>query len=127
MTNLTTTVSPTLKELPFQLNIYMGIFLWVMGNFGSIGNILVFSSLPFRKRAYSIYLIAEASSNFLYFNFVLMTRILEKGFRISLRKQFDPICKTRQFVSFWGNQISFNFFAFAAADRVLSTERSIGK
>ncbi|CAF2064257.1 unnamed protein product [Rotaria magnacalcarata] len=125
-TNTTTSngISSILLTVPYQLNIYFGSFLWMTGNIGCIGNIIVFRSQAFRKRAYSIYLLSEAASEFIYFNFVLMTRILQKGFQIPLTTRYDVICKLRQFFSVWGNQISLSWFLLATIDRLLSAQRN---
>jgi hypothetical protein len=128
MSNTTTTTIPNgLLLAPYELNIYFGSFLWVTGNIGSIGNMIVFNSKSFRGQACSIYLFYQSIADFFYFNFVLVTRIIQKGFQIPLIVRYDIICKLRQFFSFWGNQISLTFFSFATIDRILSTKRSNSK
>ena len=127
MSNSSSYVSDSLKAAPFQLNIWFGSFLWVTGNIGCLGNIIVFRSRSFRERAYSIYLVSEALSDCLYFNFVLLTRILQKGFQIPLTTRYDSVCKLRQFSSVWGNQVSFSLFMFATIDRILSAQRDNSK
>ncbi|UJR20420.1 hypothetical protein I4U23_023551 [Adineta vaga] len=117
-------INDTLKAVPYQLNIWFGIFLWIAGNLGCLGNVIVFRSRTFRKRAYSIYLFSAAIADFHYFNFVLITRVLQKGFGISLMNQYILICKLRQFSTIWGNVSSFSLFSFAIIDRLLSTHRS---
>ena len=124
MNNTLNSIDNALLVTPHYLNIWLGSFLWIAGNLGCIGNMLVFGSRSFRKRAYSIYLFSETMSNFLYFNFVLFTRILQKGFQIPITTRYNIICKIRQFISMWGNQVSFTLFLFATIDRLLSTQRS---
>ncbi|CAF3097129.1 unnamed protein product [Rotaria sp. Silwood2] len=124
MNTTSSSVSNALLATPYQLNMWFGSFLWVTGNLGCIGNMIVFRSRVFRKRAYSIYLLSEAMSDFVYFNFVLITRILQKGFQIPITTRYDIVCKLRQFVSVWGNQVSFTLFSFATIDRLLSAQRS---
>jgi hypothetical protein len=127
MNNTTNSISYSLLIAPYQLNIWFGSFLWIIGNIGCIGNMIVFHSRTFRKRAYSIYLFYSAIADFHYFNFVLLTRILEKGFQILLMNRFTIICKLRQFSTIWGNVVSFTLFSFAMIDRLLSTQRSNSK
>ena len=127
MSNSSDEISNSLLLAPYQLNIWLGGFLWMMGNLGCLGNMLVFRSPKFRRRAYSIYLFSAAIADFHYFNFVLLTRILQKGFRILLMNQYLIICKLRQFSTVWGNVVSFSLFSFAVVDRLLSTDRSVGK
>ena len=125
--NTGSTIDSALLAAPFQLNIWFGSFLWVTGNIGCLGNLLVFSSRTFRKRAYSIYLFFAALSDLVYFNFVLVTRILQRGYRIQLVTAFLSICKLRQFYTVWGNVFSFSLYSLATLDRLLSTERSNSK
>jgi hypothetical protein len=128
MDNSTTSdVSYGLKIAPFELNMCFGTFLWITGNFGCINNMIVFRSQAFRNRAYSIYLFSEAMSDFLYFNFVLLTRVLQKGFQVPSIYRYIAICRIREFISVWGNQVSFNCFLYATIDRLLSAQRSNSK
>ncbi|CAF1309675.1 unnamed protein product [Rotaria sordida] len=124
MNTTSNSVSSALVAAPYQLNMWLGLFILVIGNIGSIGNMIVFSSRTFRKRAYSIYLLSEAMSDFIYFDFLLLTRVLQKGFQISITTRYDVLCKLRQFVSVWSHQVSFNLFSFATIDRLLSAQRS---
>ncbi|CAF2958125.1 unnamed protein product [Rotaria sp. Silwood2] len=117
-------VNSALLAAPYQLNMWLGLFIWVAGNLGSIGNMIVFSSRTFRNRAYSVYLLSEAMSDFIYFDFLLLTRVLQKGFQIPITTRYDVLCKLRQFVSVWSHQVSFTLFSFATIDRLLSAQRS---
>jgi hypothetical protein len=121
-----TGISDALLLAPFQLNIYLGIFIFITGNIGCIGNFTVFSSRTFRARACSLYLIAESIFSFIYFNFVLVTRVTQKGFRFPIINRYDPICKIRQFLSEYTHQVAFTLFILATVDRFLSTHRSVG-
>ena len=123
MNDTASSYSSVLTAVSYQLNIYFGSFLLVAGNLGCMGNIIVFRSQAFHERAYSIYLVSEAMSDFIYFNFVLAIRVLQKGFQIPILTRYDILCKFRQFLTDWSNQVSFSFFAFATIDRLLSTQR----
>ena len=120
-------VNEALLAVPYLLNISLGLFLWSMGNVGSVGNMIVFRSRAFKRRVYSIYLFWASIIHFFYFNFVLSTRILQKGFQISLMNRFVFVCKLRQFGTVWGNVVGFSLFALATTDRLLSAQRSIGQ
>jgi hypothetical protein len=122
-TTITSSISSALLAAPYQLNIWFGSFLWIIGNIGFLGNIIVFRSESFRKRAYSIYLFSAAIADFHYFDFVLLTRVLQKGFQIPLMTRYLVICKLREFSTIWGNIVGFNLFAFAVIDRLLSAQR----
>jgi len=125
--NISSNVSYSLQIAPSELNIYFGIFLWVIGNIGCIGNMMVFSSRKFRNQAYAIYLFWGAVADFHYFNFVLITRVLQNGFRIPLMTRYLVLCKLREFSTIWGNVVGFSFFAFAIIDRLLSAQRQNSK
>ena len=64
-TTTSSNVSYALLAVPAELNIWFGSFLWVAGNFGCMGNMIVFSSPAIRKRAYGVYLLSEAVSDFI--------------------------------------------------------------
>jgi hypothetical protein len=123
-TTTTSSISSALLAAPYQLNIWFGSFLWIIGNIGCLGNVIVFRSESFRKRAYSIYLFSAAIADFHYFDFVLLTRVLQKGFQIPLMTRYLVVCKLREFSTIWGNVVGFNLFAFAVIDRLLSAQRS---
>jgi hypothetical protein len=128
-TNASTTahVSPVLLQVPFLLNIYLGTFIFITGNISSIGNFLVFSSRNFRARACSYYLIVESFFTFIYFDFVCLTRVIQKGFQLPIINRYSVICKVRQWLSEYTHQVAFSLFALATVDRFLSTHRSAGK
>ena len=117
-------VNGALLAAPYRLNICLGTFLWTMGNIGCLGNMIIFRSREFRKRAYSIYLFWASLSDLFYLNFVLVTRIIQKGYRIPVIDTYIVICKLRRFQTIWGNLVSFSLYVFATLDRLLSTERS---
>ncbi|CAF2158359.1 unnamed protein product [Rotaria magnacalcarata] len=117
-------VSSDLLIAPVQLNIYLGLFIYITGFIGSIGNLIVYRSRPLRVRACSIYLFWEALVDLIYLNSVLLTRILQQGFRISITSRSDVLCKIRQFVSSYGNQLVVTFLALATLDRILLAQRS---
>lgn len=73
------------------------------------------------------YLLSEFVSNIFYFNCVLLTRIIEKGFEISLTHRYEILCKLRRFSSEYLNIVSFTLCSFATIDQLLSTQRSNSK
>jgi hypothetical protein len=60
-------VSNGLLSIPHLINIWIGAFLWITGNVGCIGNMIVFMSQEFRNRAYSIYLFSQSNIEFVLF------------------------------------------------------------
>ena len=127
MNTTSSSVSGILLATPYKLNIYIGSFLWIAGNLGCLGNLIVFSSRTFLQRAYSIYLMLEALSSLIYFDFLLLTRILQRGFQIPITTRFDFLCKLRQFDSVWNHVVSLSLFTLAFVDRILSLQQADGK
>jgi hypothetical protein len=84
---------------PYQLNIYLGLFIYITGNISSTESFVVFSSQTFRARACSIYLIAESVYTFVYFIYVLMTKMIQKDFQLPIINRYEDVCKVRQFLS----------------------------
>lgn len=117
-------VSSSLLIAPTQLNIYFGCLIYITGVIGSIGNIIIYKSRSLRDRACSIYLFWESLVDLVYLNTVLLTRLLQKGFKIPITSSSDVICKIRQFTSSYGNQLAFTFLALATIDRILLAHRS---
>ncbi|CAF1345280.1 unnamed protein product [Adineta steineri] len=126
MNNLTakSTVSSTLLNVPYQLNMWIGCFILITGNLSTFGNIIVFSSKAFRNRACTVYLLAEAFVVIVNFNLVLLTRVLQKGFKISIMNRFDSICKIRYFASMYTDILALTLFILASLDRLLEAQRS---
>lgn len=125
-TSSSDSISAGLLIAPYQLNIWFGLFIFITDNISSIGNFIIFNSRAFRNRACSVYLIAESVFSFIYFNYVLVTRIIQKGFQLPIINRYDVICKIREFLSEYTHQVAFTLFIFATIDRLLSTHRSIG-
>ncbi|CAF4147866.1 unnamed protein product [Adineta steineri] len=109
---------------PVQLNIYLGLFIYITGVIGSFGNIIIYKSRSLRNRACSIYLFWGSLVDLIYLNSVLLTRILQKGFKIPIMTRYDVICKIRQFASNYGNQLTFTFLALATLDRLFLAHQS---
>lgn len=120
-------VSNALLTAPYQLNIWFGCFILITGNLSTIGNIIIFSSRSFRNRACTIYLLAEAIVLIFFFDFVLLTRTLQKGFQIPVLNRYDVICRIRYCASQYTNLIAISLFILASFDRLLATQRSQGK
>ena len=120
-------VSNELKAAPFELNIWLGCIILITGNISTFGNIIIFSSRAFRNRACTVYLLVEAIVLIFFFNLVLLTRTLQKGFRIPVLNRYDVICRLRYFASQYTNLLAISLFILATTDRYLSTQRSQGK
>ena len=88
---------------------------------------LVFRSRSFRNRACFVYLFWESFTNVFFFNLILVTRVLQGGFQIPIMPRYGVACKVREFLSEYIFQIANTLFVCATLDRLLSTQRSMGK
>ncbi|UJR38704.1 hypothetical protein I4U23_031370 [Adineta vaga] len=113
-----------LKSVGLHVMIWGGIFILIAGNVGCIGSILVFRSQKYRKQACFIYLFWENIASLCILDCILLTRILESGFQISLMDASDVFCRIREFISLFMYQNENTLFLFATLDRILSAQRS---
>jgi hypothetical protein len=127
--NFTTkiSISSTLLNVPYQLNMWLGCIILITGNIGTLGNIIVFSSQGFRNRACTVYILAEAFVVVINFNLVLLTRVIQKGFQIPIMNRFDSICKILYFGSIYTDILALTLFMLASLDRLLEAQRSPSK
>lgn len=132
MNNITTSdinnsLESTLLSVTFHVMIWGGIFILVAGNIGCIGNVVVFRSQEYRRQACFIYLFWETIASWFILDCILLTRILESGFQISLMDAYDACCKIREFISLFMYQNENTLFLFATLDRILSAQRSMSR
>ena len=132
MSNVTTSdinnsLESTLKSVTIHVMIWGGIFILVAGNIGFIGNVIVFHSQVYRRQACFIYLFWETIASLFILDGILLTRILESGFQVSLMDAFDAVCKIREFISLFMYQNENTLFLFATIDRILSAQRSMSR
>ncbi|CAF1257179.1 unnamed protein product [Adineta ricciae] len=120
--------SSTLENMLENATVYVtivgGIFLFVAGNIGCMGNILVFRSQTYRRQACFIYLFWGTIASLFILNCILLTRILESGFNVSLMDISNVFCRIREFISMVMYQSENTMFLFATLDRILSAQRS---
>lgn len=116
-----------LSNLTIQIDTYLGLFIYITGIVGSIGNVIVYRSKSMRSRACSVYLLWESIVDFLYLNIVLLTSILMRDFRIPITSRYEISCKLRQFCSSYGNQLAVTFLSLATIDRIPLSARSQSK
>jgi hypothetical protein len=78
----------TILQIDFiirQMNIYIGLFIYITGLIGSLLNIIVFTSLKtFRETSCGFYLAVTSFFNVGQTLFALTTRILDSGFSINV-------------------------------------------
>lgn len=120
-------IENTLSVLTVQVILWSGFIFFITGNIGCIANMVVFRSRVFRRRACFVYLFWEAFINLFYFNFILVTRVLQSGFQIPIMNRYGVVCKIREFMSEYTYQTGNTFFTLATLDRLLSAQRATSK
>ncbi|CAF4496818.1 unnamed protein product [Rotaria sp. Silwood2] len=98
----------------------MGL-IWFMGNIGSTINCIIFSQRKFRRNSCVLYFLASSASQYIVFNFVLVTRILRSGFNINEVNIFFWFCKIRNYFSLAFIAIPRYYIVFASIDRYFAS------
>jgi len=114
--------SSYLESLQFatrQINLYGGLFLFIIGIFGELLKIIVFTTLKtFRQTACSFYLIITSIAN-IGLLIVLFLRIIYDGFNIGL--SYTPVlCKFRYFLAQYWVLVSMTSMCLATIDQFIS-------
>jgi hypothetical protein len=114
--------STYLDDLRFaiqQINIYVGLFVFITGIFGEIFNIIIFSTLKiFRQTTCSFYLITASIINIDVLISVFL-RIIYDGFNLGL--PYTPLyCKCWLFIAQYGVSMSLTSMCFAIIDQFIS-------
>lgn len=113
----------TANEMNFvsqELNIYVGLFIFITGLTGGLLNIIIFTTLKtFRETSCGFYLAATSIFNVGHVVFALSTRILESGFHINVTNQ-PWSCKFRTFLAQSCVLLSLTGMSLATIDQFLS-------
>ncbi len=90
----------------------------LIGNIGSILNIIVFSkSRKLRSSSCSVYLIFASIGYVFYLNLVPLLRLLQLGFNIDPSSQWSWFCKLRFFAVGFLLMLPRSYMLLAAIDR----------
>ena len=116
-------MSSTVHQINFiiqQMNIYVGIFIYITGIIGGLLNIIIFTSLKtFRETSCGFYLTVTSVFNVGQAIFALTTRILDSGFSINLTN-LPWSCKLRTFLAQSCVLLSLTSMSLATIDQFLS-------
>ncbi|CAF2800237.1 unnamed protein product [Rotaria sp. Silwood2] len=91
--------------------------IWLMGNIGSTINCIIFSQRKLRKTPCIMYFLASSASQYIIFNFVLVTRIFLNGFNINAINIFLWFCKIRYYFFCVFAAVPPYYIVFASIDR----------
>ncbi|UJR17597.1 hypothetical protein I4U23_004493 [Adineta vaga] len=109
-----------LNNVSFQINRYLGIFIFLFGAIGNIGNILVLSQKPLRSNPCTwLFLISSISSLMTVLAGVTPRFLSTWSADLTNTNQF--LCKLRIFIVFDSITIAFWLIMLATVDRWLSS------
>jgi hypothetical protein len=116
-------MSSTIVKINFiiqQLNIYVGLFIYITGIIGGLLNIVIFTTLKtFRETSCGFYLTVTSIFNIGQTIFGLTTRILNSGFSINLT-DLSWSCKLRTFLAQSCVLLSLTGMSLVTIDQYLS-------
>ncbi|CAF1042696.1 unnamed protein product [Rotaria sordida] len=102
----------------------MGL-IWLVGNFGSTINCFIFYQPKLRKNPCVMYLLASSASQFLTFNFALLTRMLHFGYNIQSLNILLWYCKIRFYFFYILVAIPRYYIIFASVDRYFASSPDV--
>ncbi|CAF1321358.1 unnamed protein product [Adineta ricciae] len=98
--------------------------LIIIGIFGSVTNLLVFTQKNLRKSPCSIYFIANNLANFCYICSSLLPLTLGLGYKVDVTTSYLGLCRLRLYAVTLFNCLSAFYLVLASIDRVLITSRN---
>jgi hypothetical protein len=102
----------------------MGL-IWLVGNLGSIFNCFIFCQRTLRKNPCVMYFFASSASQFLTFNFALLTRMLQFGYNIQTVNTDLWFCKIRYYLFYIFVAIPRYYIILASIDRYFVSSSDI--
>jgi hypothetical protein len=102
---------------------YFMIFIWLIGNIGSILNSFIFGQESLRKSPCAMYFIASNISQFFIFNFALLTRIFLFGFNVQTVYADIWYCKFRNYFFYVFLAAARYYTILASVDRYFASSR----
>lgn len=115
----------TLENLILQINRWFCPVIFILGVFGNILNLIIFTRQTFLKQSSSLYFLCISITNLAMFFMGLGTRILDDGWRVNLTFNRNTIyCKVRNYLVYTLFSISSWLFVLASFDRFYATNPS---
>ncbi|CAF2412188.1 unnamed protein product [Rotaria sp. Silwood2] len=115
----------TLNYISRQINIYLGIIMFVLGLIGCLWNILIFRHHSLRLSSCCVYMSFGSVASLIQIIFGLLMRILTDGFEIDWTITNIGWCKIRSYITQCASLTALSCFVWATIDRFLSTCRQI--
>ncbi|CAF0799418.1 unnamed protein product [Rotaria sp. Silwood1] len=110
-----------LPVISLQLNRIVPIFQIILGTFGNILNILIFTRRTLRNNPCSLYFLASSINNIFVLYVATLTRLLSSGWKIDPTNYNLTLCKLRIFFVYSSLALIQWFMVLASIDRYLSS------
>lgn len=116
-------LTETLTNITNQLNLYLGMILFIVGSVGAILNMFVFRQRSLRTSPCSLYLFSQSFFDLCHLVNTLLTRIL---FTLSVETytENDGFCRIRSFTAETASLCAVSCLCLGAFDRCMSTSRT---
>ena len=101
------------------------VFLIVTGSFGSVCNIIIFSSKDLKNNPCALYLLCTAVFELLILNFGIISRLASDNFGSTLLFQSTIYCKTRSYLTTAISVTATYLVLLACVDRCMSTSTNV--
>ncbi|CAF4658203.1 unnamed protein product, partial [Rotaria sp. Silwood2] len=125
MSASTDDVPQRLVNISLQLNRSVPILQLILGTFGNIMNILIFTRRSLRTNPCSHYFLASSINNLFVLYVALLTRLLSSGWKIDPSNSNIVLCKLRIFFVYSSLCLIQWFVVLASIDRFFSTCHTI--
>ncbi|CAF0799438.1 unnamed protein product [Rotaria sp. Silwood1] len=125
MSTSTDDLPQRLVSISFQLNRIVPIFQLILGTFGNIMNIFIFTRRSLRTNPCSHYFLASSINNLFVLYVALLTRLLSSGWKIDPSNSNIILCKLRIFFVYSSLCLIQWFVVLASIDRFFSTCHTI--
>ncbi|UJR17624.1 hypothetical protein I4U23_004520 [Adineta vaga] len=113
-----------ITELMIKVSQYgMGAVI-IVGNIGSLLSCIVLFQPVLRKNPCALYYLASSATQFIDFNFGLMTRMLQYGYNVQTASYVLWFCKIRYYLLYVFVAIPRYFIILAAIDRYFASSRN---
>jgi hypothetical protein len=117
----------SLPAISVQLNRSILIIQIILGTFGNIMNILIFTRRTLRTNPCSLYFLASSINNIFVLYVPVLTRLLSAGWSIDPTNTNNALCKLRIFVVYTSLTLIQWYVALASIDRYLSSCQSASR
>ena len=119
------TTTQRLYYVSKQLNIYVGLLMFISGLIGGLWNIFVFRHYSFRSNSSCTYMFIGSIASLIRITFALTDQIIDQGFQIHWTAESIVWCKIRYYIAECASLTALSCLVLSVVDRFFSTCRQI--